>query len=214
MGKLQDSLLSGSSGRTGRLVVANFAGTEILRVRPRKRTGGPTPKQALVQNRIKLSYNFILPYKSYASKYFGNRSGMNSRYNHAITNIIKAYKLDFDALTITLALNEIEFSQGNLLAAIPTVLSSPLAGSFSIEWFDNSGADPDRLTDQLQLLYFADDELKPIFMENIAARQDALASVAVPPNLVGKTLHVWIAFRDVLMKEVSGSSYVGPVLIT
>lgn len=31
MEKLNDSLLSGSSGRTGRLVVANVDGTEILR---------------------------------------------------------------------------------------------------------------------------------------------------------------------------------------
>jgi len=30
MGKLNDSLLSGSSGQTGRLVVANIAGTEIF----------------------------------------------------------------------------------------------------------------------------------------------------------------------------------------
>lgn len=214
MGKLQDSLLSGSSGRTGRLVVANFAGTEILRVRPRKRTGDPTPKQALVQNRMKLSYDFILPYKNYAAKYFGTRSGMKSRYNYAITNILNAYKIDFDALTITLMFNEIEFSRGNLLAAIPTGLSSPVAGSLVIDWFDNSAAEPERLTDQLQLLYFADDELKPIFMENIAERQDATQSISVPPNLIGKTVHVWIAFRDVLLTDVSSSSYVGSVLIT
>lgn len=214
MGKLQDSLLSGSSGRTGRLVVANFAGTEILRVRPRKRTGSPTPKQALVQNRMKLCYNFILPYKSYASKYFGNRSGMNSRYNQAITNIINAYKLDFTALTITPVFSEIDFSRENLLAPVPTALTSPVAGSFTVDWFDNSVADPDRQTDQLQVLYYADEELKPIFMENSAERQDATLSVAVPPNLVGKTVHVWIAFRDALFLEASGSSYVGTVLIT
>lgn len=36
MSKLDDSLLSGSRGRTGRLVVANVNGIEILKVRPRK----------------------------------------------------------------------------------------------------------------------------------------------------------------------------------
>ena len=64
MGKLSDSLLSGSSGRTGRVVVANVAGTEILRVRPRKRTSPPTPKQVLIQKRMKDAYDFILSYKS------------------------------------------------------------------------------------------------------------------------------------------------------
>lgn len=50
MSKLTDSLLSGSSGRVGRLVVANVSGVEILKHRPKKRTKPPTPKQSLIQN--------------------------------------------------------------------------------------------------------------------------------------------------------------------
>ena len=69
MGKLYDSLLSGSSGKIGRLVVANLFGTEILRKRPRKRTAAPTDKQLLVQQRMKRSYDFILPYKEFAREY-------------------------------------------------------------------------------------------------------------------------------------------------
>lgn len=42
MGKLYDSLLSGTSGRTGRIVVANVFGNEITRIRPKKRTSKPT----------------------------------------------------------------------------------------------------------------------------------------------------------------------------
>lgn len=95
MGKLNDSLLSGSSGRTGRLVVANVSGTEILRVRPRKRTGQPSAKQLLIQERMKQCYDFILPYKAFASLYFGYRTGMRSSYNQAITNLLNAFKLDF-----------------------------------------------------------------------------------------------------------------------
>ena len=36
MGKVTDSLISGSSGRTGRVVVANVNGIEILKIRPKK----------------------------------------------------------------------------------------------------------------------------------------------------------------------------------
>ena len=45
MGKIYDSLLSGSSGRTGRVVIANINGHEISRIRPRKRTKTPTEIQ-------------------------------------------------------------------------------------------------------------------------------------------------------------------------
>lgn len=214
MGKLNDSLLSGSSGRTGRLVVANVAGTEILRVRPRKRTTPPAPKQVLVQNRMRDCYEFLTSYKAYASLYFGVRSGMKSRYTNAITNLLKAFKLDFIALTITPAFNEIEFSKGDLLAVIPTRLTSPVAGSLTVDWFNNAGADPDREGDQLQLLYFGEDELKPIFMENIAERQDGTFTVSLPPNLQGKNVHVWMAFRTSDLKTVSNSAYVGRVIIT
>ena len=213
MGKLTDSLLSGSSGRTGRLVVANVSGTEILRSRPRKRSGDPSPNQLLVQNRMIKCYDFISPYKAYAKKYFGKRVEMRSQYNQAMTNLLDAFKLDFLLHTITPVFAEIEFARGNLLAAIPTVLTAPAVGSFTVEWFDNSGGIVERETDQLQLLYYAENEKKPVFLENSGERNDLTYTVPVAPNLQGKTLHVWIAFRTLDLVETSTSSYVGSVVL-
>lgn len=213
MGKLNDSLLSGSSGRTGRLVVANVAGTEILRVRPKKRTSEPSPKQLLIQERMKRCYAFILPYKGFASLYFGTKQGMKSCYNQAITNLLNANKLDFTRLTITPEYAEIQFSRGNLLAPVPTGLQSPTAGTFEIEWYNNSSGDADRESDQLQLLYVAEGERNPVFIENMGERIDTALKVNVPPNIQGKTVHVWIAFRSQDMLEVSLSSYVGSVIV-
>lgn len=211
MGKLNDSLLSGSSGRTGRLVVANVAGTEILRVRPKKRTSGPSPKQLLIQERMKQCYDFILPYKGFASSYFGTKQGMKSCYNQAITNLLNAYKLDFNLLTITPEYSEIQFARGNLLAPIPTGLASPAVGVFEVEWYNNAAGDTDREADQLQLLYLAAGEKSPIFIENMGERTDTTITVNVPPNLQGKMIYVWMAFRSQDMIQVSLSSYVGSV---
>ena len=213
MGKLTDSLLSGSSGRTGRLVVANVSGTEILRARPRKRSGEPSLKQALVQNRMKKCYDFISPYKSYAKEYFGKRVGMRSSYNQAMTNLLDAFKLDFTLNTITPAFAEIDFARGSLLAAIPTALTAPVLGSFTVDWFDNSGGVAVRETDQLQLLYYAENEKKPVFLENSGERNDLTIVIPVAPNLQGKTLHVWIAFRSLDLLDTSTSSYVGSVVL-
>lgn len=77
MSKLNDSLLLGSSGRTGRLVVANVNGTEILRVRARKSTKPVSPKQELIWTRMKTYYAFLESYKNYASAFFGVRVGLN-----------------------------------------------------------------------------------------------------------------------------------------
>ena len=214
MGKLSDSLLSGSNGRTGRLVVANVAGTEILRVRPRKRTAPPTNKQVLVQTRMKRSYDFVSSYKVFAQSWFGNPVGMKSRFIQAMTNVLNAMKINFTTMTITFVYAEVEFAQGPLMPAVPVGLTAPAANSFTVEWFDNSEGDAAREADQLQLLYYAEDERKSVFLSNAATRADATYTAAVAPNLSGKTVHVWIAFRGDLPLKVSNSSYVGSVLIT
>ena len=211
MGKLNDSLLSGSTGRTGRLVVANVAGTEILRARPKKRTSAPSPKQVLIQERMKQCYNFILPYKEFASFYFGTKNGMNSCYTQAFANLLKAHKLDYANDKIIPVYSEIQFARGGLMAAVPTGLSSQAAGQITLEWFNNAAGDPERDADELQLLYLAEDEQIPIFMENLAQRADTSVTITVPPNLQGKKLRVWIAFRAQDMIRVSISTYVGEV---
>ena len=214
MGKLNDSLLSGSSGRTGRLVVANVSGTEILRVRPRKSSTKPSAKQVLIQDRMKMCYDFIMPYKAFASVYFGYKIGMRSCYNQAITNLLNAYKLDYVQNKITPEYPEIMFSMGALLAAVPTGISSPAAGTLQIDWYNNAGTNIDNEVDQMILLFVAEGAKSPILMENLADRKDATTSVSVPPNLVGKKVHAWITFRSQNLLEVSVSSYVGSVTIS
>ena len=213
MGKLLDSLLSGSSGTVGRLVVANVSGKEILRSRPQRRTKAGSIKQLLIQSRMKKSYDFILPYKEFAKVYFGLRSGLKSPYNQAITNVLNAFKLDFVLNVITPVYSEIEFARGPLLSAIPSGLTSLNPLTFTLNWFQNSGGDLLRETDLVQLLFIAEGEAKPVFMENVALRLDATVEIPLPPNFFGKTVHVWLAFRSDDLTLVSLSSYAGSVLI-
>lgn len=214
MGRLYDSLLSGSSGKVGRVVVANLNGTEVLRKRPRRRTSEPTPKQALVQQRMARSYEFLTPYKEFAKNFFGQRSGMKSPYNLAMTNVLNAHQMDFNLLQINLVYSDIEFTRGDLMAALPTSLASTNPGTFTINWLDNSGADPIRETDKLQLLFIGEDERKPVLMENLADRVDTTLEVPVSAGLIGKTVHVWMSFRSDDLTTVANSAYAGSVLIT
>ena len=214
MGKLVDSLLSGSTGTIGRLVVANVSGTEILRARPRKRTAQPSVNQLLVQQRMTMAYDFLLPYKEFAKKYFGTRIGMRSPYNQAMTNLLSAFKLDFALSTVTPTYSEIEFARGSLLGIIPNGLTAPAALSIKIDWFDNGGGDPLLKTDRLQVLFVAAGETRPTFMQNLTDRSSGTVDIALPPNFQGKTVHVWLAFQSADLSSVSLSSYAGSTLIT
>lgn len=214
MGKLSDSLLSGSYGRTGRLVVVNVGGTEILKHRPRKRAATTNSKQLLIQLRMKECYNFIANYKPYVSKYFGVRSGMKSPYNMAMSNLLLAFKLDYLTSQITPEYAEIAFSKGKLLQPIPTELSSATPNTITLHWFNNSGGKPLFETDRAQILYCAEGETKSVILENVATRLQGTFEIPLSPEWTGKTVHVWMAFLTADTLIPSNSAYAGSIVVT
>lgn len=213
MAKLDDSLLSGSRGRTGRLVVANVNGVEILKVRPKKSTKAVSPKQELIRQRMKISYSFIESYKTYTSAFFGTKIGMKSPYNQAMSNLLNAFKLDYSQMEINIAYPEIAFSKGSLLIAQPTGITSTVAQQITVEWYNNSGGNTDRDADQLQVLCAPEGEAATLFFQNQAVRSTAQAIVTLPPMVSGKTVHVYIGFKDALGVTASASAYVGSVTV-
>lgn len=211
MGKLSDSLLSGSNGRTGRLVVANVLGIEVIRMRPRRRTNQPSDKQSLIQQRMKKCLDFIGGYSAFACKHFGYRVGLRSCYNLAMNNLLLAFKVDYTSMTITPTYSEIAFSKGALLQPLPTGLSASTVGTFDIEWYNNAPAGSIRENDDLQVLFLQDNAITPILMENMAKRIDTTVSIPIPVYLQGQKIHVWIAFRAADTPEVANSIYVGEI---
>ena len=211
MGKLYDSLLSGTSGRTGRIVVANVFGNEITRIRPRKRTSPPSAKQLMVQNRMKRCAEFMQSYKGYACKHFGIRNGMKSSYILAMTNLMENFSINYADSTITPDYSAISFSKGNILAPIPLNLSLASADSLEVSWQDKSAGDTDRENDLAQILISAETEKQSYFVENAAKRSDGSYTVNLPVSFRSRTLHVWIAFRSADAMLVSNSQYAGSI---
>ena len=170
MGKIYDSLLSGTSGRTGRIVVANMFGHEFSKIRPRKRTSPPTAKQQLIHHRMRKSALFMESYRGYACDHYGRRVGMKSCYNLAMTNLMTNFVIDFVAGTITPQYPSISFSRGPLLAAVPLNITLPTPDTITVTWQDNSAGHPLRETDWAQILIAAKDEPLTSFVENAAQR--------------------------------------------
>jgi len=211
MGKLYDSLLSGTSGRTGRIVVANVSGNEISRIRPRKRTSQPTAKQLLVQNRMKKCALFMQSYRGYACKYYGSRTGMKSSYNLAMMNLMGNFKINYTDATITPNYPLLSFSKGNLLAPVPLALNLATASTLEISWQDNAAGNADRKDDFAQIVVAAEGEDLSIFVENAAKRSDTSYTVNLPINFQSKTMHIWIAFRAENGEMASNSQYAGTI---
>lgn len=210
MGKLYDSLLSGTSGRTGRIVVANVYGNEITRVRPKKRNSAPTVKQQMIRNRMKRCAEFLQSYRGYACKHFGNRSGMKSCYNLAMTNLMENFSINYEDATITPDYPKIFFSKGNLLAPVP--LSATVNGDqVEVRWQNNAAGDPDRENDLGQILLAAEGKNLTTFVENATMRSVGSYAMNIPANFQGKKLHVWLAFRSADGEQASNSQYLEAV---
>lgn len=96
MARVYDSLLSGTSGKIGRLIAVNRYGKEYIRFHLAHLRKAPSQKQQLLQQRMKNAVTFMDSYKSYACKFFGQRVGGKTRYNQAMTNLLNSLVLDFD----------------------------------------------------------------------------------------------------------------------
>lgn len=215
MGKITDSIISGTSGRTGRIVVANVDGIEISRIRPKKSTKEPSPKQILVKNRFNLSINFVKSYKEFAKEFFGVRHKMKSTYNQALGNVMNALQLDMDNLTITPNYNHIQFCKGKGVKAQPTAISSPNPMAIQINW-ENNAIGTEAENDYLVILLAQDQELEneTLFFETQMVRKDTSYELQLLPRYQNKEMHVWMAFVDQNKKYVSNSTYIGSILVS
>ena len=213
MGKLYDSPLEGSSGRTGRYVVVNVGGVEVLRRRPKSTKKPAKPKQLLVRERFKEFVNFLSGYKHYAKEFYGKPIKNVSRYSQASANVLLNYIIDYDSNSWIIDNENIMFSKGNILAPYAIGVSSPATNQIKVDWNDNSGGNVDREVDQVQILIGIDQVSKTFLFENVATRADQTITLTVPPEFQNKTLAVWIALRDVDRTNASDSSFLGTVTL-
>lgn len=213
MAKLTDSILSGASGRIGRVVVANLFGTEILKVRPKKSSKPATTIQVLIRQRMASSSVFIESYRKYACKHFGHRVGTKSAYNFAMRNLLEAYTIDVPNETITLNYPLVEFSKGSLLSMFPSGFNSPTANTIQINWINNAGTSLDRENDYLQVLVAIDLQPYSLFLENVAQRIDQTVNITLPSTFQNQKVHIWVAFREAHEFQVSNSVYLGNVIV-
>lgn len=215
MGKITDSLLSGTRGRTGRIVVSNIQGHEISRMRPRKTARTATPKQQLVKERFNFAVKFIQGYKTVVKEYYGKRVGLKSPYNVAMSNLLKSIKLDVTDLTFSVNHEEIMFTKGNLLEPQPSSITSDDPLTVNVNWMNNSTDTLDE-NDILYVMYAEEnqDKLLSTVVKTTALRKDESVAFQLLPKFQGVDLHIWVSFVNPILQEASNSIYLGLVTVT
>lgn len=215
MGKVTDSLLSGTSGRTGRIVVSNVHGHEISRIRPKRGNRTTTPKQQLIKDRFMFAINFIQGYKQIVKEYYGKRNGLKSPYNMAMSNLLKAISLDVDNLTFNLNPTQVAFTKGTLLPPQPLGIASNNPNEFTINW-DNNANTTEQEEDVLYIMLAegTPQSLTTTVFQTAVTRAEETITVQLLPMYQGMELHVWISFVNPIEKIASNSTYIGTVTIS
>jgi hypothetical protein len=211
MARVYDSLLSGVVGKVGRLVVVNRQGMEYVRLQPRTKSAPPSPKQQLVQLRLKKAMEFISPYKAYACKHFGKREGHKNQYNRALNNLLNSFLLDYQNFTISVNYPNLAFSLGDLSPISEATMSKPNPQTLIISWQNTPITTNNQPTDNLQLLITPDNTFQSYFFENLTGRAAEQFTLALPTNLLNKTLHLYAAFQNLDGTQVSNSTYLGSI---
>ncbi|WP_291064030.1 DUF6266 family protein [Empedobacter sp. UBA3239] len=214
MGKITDSLLSGTRGRTGRIVVSNIEGNEISRIRPRKSNRIPTPKQQVIKDRFNFAVQFIQGYKALAKTYYGKRAGLKSPYNQAMANLLQSMPCNMDTLTFSIDYDAIQFTKGNLLEPQPVnvIADDPL--SVTITWTNNATELVDQ-NDTLVILYAEDGNTKAqsTVVQTTVKRSEESYVLQFLPKYQGTDVHVWMSFLSVIKQDAAPSIYLGQVTV-
>lgn len=211
MGTFKKGILGGFSGKVGTVIGSNWRGLDVMRSLPKKSGVNPTAQQLEQRQKFALITGFLSPISALLSAYFGNATGTSSRLNNAVSYHIKA------AITGISPNFEINYAKvllckGELIGVKDAIMSAPVAGAVQLDWANNAGQVLAEASDLLVAVLYNSDKAQFVVDEGSATRQDATASIAIPAEFAGDTLHAWVAFTDAVQKKASSSVYLGTVV--
>lgn len=206
MAELTHSHYGDVSGTVGGITFAQRKGKIIMKKRNKAKTGEPTPKQVLVQEKFRKVGNLA---RSFKEMYL---IGIEKANLGTMTEYNMFNKVNFKALSGTPGAITIDYSKINLGAGRlipPGSLNKTVAGStVTFNWTPDSG-EP---TDNIHLAAY-NPTLDKLQLVPPAPRSAGTGSLSVPPGWSGHQIHTY-AFARNENKNVSETIYGGDATIT
>lgn len=209
MGKINQGILGGFSGKVGNVIGGNWKGIDYMRVKPSSVSNPRTAGQVDQRTRFAIIMQFLQPmrefikvgFKNYAIKMTEFNSAMSYNVKNAIVGEYPDFMIDFDAALI---------SRGSLAAALnPAVNSSTAtAGTVNFDWSDNSEYENASANDKAMLLLYNQAKNEALFITDGSSRSAGSHSFTVPAHYSGDSVHAFIAFISEDGKRVSNSRYI------
>jgi hypothetical protein len=211
MGKINQGVYGGVSGKLGNLIGASWKGINYLRIKPASVANPRTLPQLTQRAKFLVTLKFLQPlgdflkigFKNYAVKMSPFNSAMSLTIQNAITGAYPDFEIDYQSALL---------SRGSLTEAANAVVASTIAGQVLIGWDDNSGDGDAQASDKALLVVYNPVKGHAVQSTLGSTRAEGNQIVNVPANYSADTVQTWIAFLSAA-GQVSNSVYVGSVVV-
>lgn len=212
MGKINQGILGGFSGKVGNVIGGNWKGIDYMRVKPASVANPKTEGQVDQRSKFSTALRFLQPlneflkvgYKNYAVKMTQFNSAMSYTLKNAITGAYPDFTIDYANALV---------SRGSLTVAKNGAVSSSSNGVVDFAWTDNTGDGSAKATDKAMLLIINKGKGEAIFTTAGNARSTEGQTLAIPDDYAGDQVECFISFVSEDGLTVSNSKYVGSVTL-
>ncbi len=212
MGKINQGILGGFSGKVGNVIGGNWKGIDYMRVKPASVANPQTEGQVDQRTKFSTVLQFLQPlkdfikvgYKSYAIKMTQFNSAMSYILKNAVTGDYPDYTIDYANALI---------SRGSLASVLNGTAASSASGVVEFTWNDNSSEGNAQATDKAMIVTYNQSKGEAIFVTAGAARSAGTQTLTVPDDFSGDSVECFIAFISEDGLSVSNSKYVGSITV-
>lgn len=208
MGKIKTGILGGFQGKVGTVIGSTWRGENVMRALPKTSSKTPTASQKIQRLKFKTVSEFLNPLRSTLSTYFGNGTGVKSRYNLATSyHITNAVEMVDE--TAVLQYNRVMVSKGTLFGFQNPSSSTEPGAIVTLEWENNADFGNAKTEDAVSVVCYNEDSGVFLVYEGIAQRSEQSASITLPQNLIGLEVHLYVFLYNAASKTASNSLYLG-----
>ncbi len=209
MGKINQGILGGVSGKVGNVVGGNWKGIDYLRIMPASVANPKTPAQLDQRSKFVTVLKFLqaitqflrIGYKNYAVKMTQFNSAMSEVLKNAVTGSYPNFEIDYSNVLV---------SKGSLPNAQDVNMTLDAEGDIQLSWTDNQGNGGAFADDTLMYVVYCPELKEAIFLnDGGASRSDQAQTIALPDTYISNDVHVFVSMISSDSRSISNSTYVG-----
>ncbi|WP_413531828.1 DUF6266 family protein [Empedobacter brevis] len=212
MAQIKKGILGGFSGKVGTVVGVNWRGKDIIRSLPKASKRQPSELQLLQQIKFKKVIAFLQPIRPILNLYFGNKSGLLSRYNMATSYTLGNALEMVDDLPV-IVMERVLVSKGDLVGFLQPIMDTAGTDSFEMVWEANSEQGNAKPTDAVNIVCYCEELDSFEVFQYVATRDDLSAVVLLPNYYNGKQVNFWAFLNSQTKAMASTSIYLGEHLV-